>query len=114
VFPYITVNWQMTERLRLINPSRTSPAGPAGLELVYAIDKYWETGLGAAYRSYRFRLEEDGPIPNGIGEYKTVRFCPYAYKFTPGYVSMCGVPLCQQDISRIKMVMAFQYNDTPR
>jgi outer membrane receptor protein involved in Fe transport len=72
VFPYITVNWQMTERLRLINPFRTSPAGPAGLELAYAIDKYWETGLGAAYRSYRFRLEENGPIPNGIGEYKIV------------------------------------------
>ena len=84
VFPYITVNWQMTERLRLINPSRTSPAGPAGLELVYAIDKYWETGLGAAYRSYRFRLEEDGPIPNGIGEYKTVPvFARISYKFTP-------------------------------
>ena len=84
VFPYITVNWQMTERLRLINPFRTSPAGPAGLELAYAIDKYWETGLGAAYRSYRFRLEEDGPIPNGIGEYKTVPvFTRVSYKFTP-------------------------------
>jgi hypothetical protein len=84
VFPYITVNWQMTERIRLINPSRTSPAGPAGLELVYAMDKYWETGLGAAYRSYRFRLEENGPIPNGIGEYKTVPvFARISYKFTP-------------------------------
>jgi len=84
VFPYITVNWQMTERLRLINPSRTSPAGPAGLELVYAIDKYWETGLGVAYRAYRFRLEENGPIPNGIGEYKTVPvFARISYKFTP-------------------------------
>lgn len=84
VFPYITVNWQVTERLRLINPFRTSPAGPAGLELAYAIDKYWEMGLGAAYRSYRFRLEEDGPIPNGIGEYKTVPvFARISYKFTP-------------------------------
>jgi len=84
VFPYITVNWQMTERLRLINPFRTSPAGPAGLELAYTIDKYWETGLGAAYRSYRFRLEEDGPIPNGIGEHKTIPvFSRISYKFTP-------------------------------
>ena len=84
VFPYITVNWQMTEHLRIINPFRTSPAGPAGLELAYTIDKYWETGLGAAYRSYRFRLEEDGPIPNGIGEYKTVPvFARVSYKCTP-------------------------------
>ena len=58
VFPYITVNWQMTERLRLINPFRTSPAGPAGLE--------------------------DGPIPNGIGEHKTIPvFSRISYKFTP-------------------------------
>ncbi len=84
VFPYLTVNWQVTERLRIVNPFRTSPAGPAGLELAYAIDKYWETGLGAAYRSYRFRLEEDGPIPNGIGEYKTVPvFARISYKFMP-------------------------------
>ena len=84
VFPYITVNWQINESLRLINPSRTSPAGPAGLELAYAIDKSWETGLGAAYRSYRFRLDEDGSIPNGIGEYKTVPFfARISYKFTP-------------------------------
>jgi len=84
VFPYITVNWQVTERLRIVNPFRTSPAGPAGLELAYAIDKYWETGIGAAYRSYRFRLEEDGPIANGIGEYKTVPvFARISYKLPP-------------------------------
>lgn len=84
VFPYIAVNWQITERLRLINPFRTSPAGPAGLELAYVIDKHWEAGLGGAYRSYRFRLEEDGPIPNGIGEYKTMPvFARISYKFTP-------------------------------
>ena len=84
VFPFITVNWQITERLRLINPFRTSPAGPAGLEIAYAFDKYWETGLGAAYRSYRFRLDEDGPIPNGVGEHKTVPvFARFSYKFAP-------------------------------
>ncbi|MFZ5906158.1 MAG: DUF6268 family outer membrane beta-barrel protein [Nitrospirota bacterium] len=84
VFPYLSVNWQMTERLRLINPSRTSPAGPAGLELVYGINKQWEAGLGGAYRSYRFRLEEEGPIPNGIGEYKIFPvFVRIASRFMP-------------------------------
>jgi hypothetical protein len=84
IFPYIAVNWQITEQLRLINPFRTSPAGPAGLEFAYAIDKHWETGLGGAYRSYRFRLDEDGRIPKGIGEHKTVPvFARISYKFTP-------------------------------
>lgn len=71
-FPYIAVNWQINEQLRLINPFRTSPAGPAGLELAYAFNRNWELGIGGAYRSYRFRLDEDGPLPNGIGESKTV------------------------------------------
>ena len=33
VFPYLVVNWQISEKMKLGNPFRTSPAGPAGLEL---------------------------------------------------------------------------------
>ena len=37
------------------------------LELVYAIDTQWEIAGGATYREYRFRLQGDGPTPDGIG-----------------------------------------------
>ncbi len=67
VFPYLVVRWQITDQLRLTNPLPVGPAGPAGLELIYAIDRNWEVGTGAAYRTYRFRLDGNGIAPNGIG-----------------------------------------------
>jgi hypothetical protein len=86
VFPFPLVNWQITNRLRLTNPFRTSPAGPAGLELSYALTKQWTVGVGGAYRSDRFRLDASGPIPNGIGEYKSIpTFVRLSYKPVPAF-----------------------------
>lgn len=84
IFPFPLVRWQITERLRLANPFRSGPAGPAGLELSYALKKPWEIGIGGAYRSYRFRLDAHGPIPHGIGEHKTIPvFVRLSYKPAP-------------------------------
>ena len=58
--PTLYVRWQITEKLLLTNPSEAGPSGPAGLELSYAISPHWNIGAGAAYRSYRFRLDDDG------------------------------------------------------
>lgn len=67
-FPYIAVDWRITEELRLTNPFRTSPSGPAGLELAWRLSDTWEIAAGGAYRSFRFRLDNSGVAPNGIGE----------------------------------------------
>jgi hypothetical protein len=67
-FPFVIVNWQITDEWRLSNPLRAGPAGGAGLELSYVWSQGWEAGVGAAYREYRFRLSSDGPTPNGIGQ----------------------------------------------
>jgi hypothetical protein len=67
-FPYLVVDWRITEDLRLSNPFRTSPAGPAGLELSWRVTDRWEVAAGGAYRSFRFRLDNGGVAPNGIGE----------------------------------------------
>jgi hypothetical protein len=72
VFPFFVVRWQINERLRLANPFRAGPAGGAGLELVYRIDDAWEIAAGGTWRSYRFRLDRDGPYPGGIGESRSV------------------------------------------
>jgi len=83
VFPYVVVNWRIADSLRLANPFRTGPAGPAGLELAYALDAHWEFAAGSAYRSFRFRLDENGPIPGGIGESALVPvFGRLSYKFS--------------------------------
>lgn len=68
IFPYALVSWSLSEKLSLMNPLRVGPAGPAGLELVYDASESWQIGGGAAYRSFRFRLDDEGTAPGGIGE----------------------------------------------
>ena len=68
VFPVLVVDWRLGDRWRLINPLPAGPTGPAGLELDYQFDGGWSLGVGAAYRSLRFRLSDGGPVPSGVGE----------------------------------------------
>jgi hypothetical protein len=67
-FPFLAVDWQFTERLRLTNPLATGPAGPAGLELKYRLSDAWEIGAGGAYRNARFPLDAAGFAPYRVGE----------------------------------------------
>ncbi|MCU0967599.1 MAG: DUF6268 family outer membrane beta-barrel protein [Rubrivivax sp.] len=72
VFPLILVDWKLGDRWRLLNPLPAGPTGPAGLELDYRVDDRWSLGVGAAWRSTRFRLRDDGPVPGGVGEERGV------------------------------------------
>lgn len=67
-FPYVVINWQINDRLQLTNPFRAGPIGPAGLELVYRAKDTLEIGIGGAYRSYRFRLNDSSTVMDGIGQ----------------------------------------------
>lgn len=71
-FPIVVVDWRINARWRVVNPLPAGPAGPAGLELDYRLTEDWSLGLGAAWRSLRFRLSQDGATPNGIGEERGV------------------------------------------
>ncbi len=85
-FPFISVNWHFTDRLRLINPLRAGPTGPAGLELAYDLNSNWEFGAGAAYRSFRFRLNDQGIAPGGVGEQSgLLAFARFSRRFGPKY-----------------------------
>ena len=70
VFPFIIIDWKINDSWRVANPFRAGPAGPAGLELVYSPTKNWELGVGGSYRFYRFRLDDQSAVPNGIGDNK--------------------------------------------
>lgn len=67
LFPFLSINLQLTDNLRLGNPLRAGPTGPAGIELAYKFDKTWEVAIGRAFRSFRFRLDDTGTAPGGIG-----------------------------------------------
>jgi hypothetical protein len=72
IFPFIVIDWKISEQFRITNPFRAGPAGPAGLEFVYSPAENWELAIGGAYRFYRFRLDDKSAVPNGIGDNKFV------------------------------------------
>ncbi len=85
VFPYLLINWNITDRLRVSNPLPAGPAGGAGLEMSYALTEKWTIGAGGTYRSYRFRLNDNGPVPGGIGQNTFVPlFGRVSYQFDSG------------------------------
>jgi hypothetical protein len=71
-FPFIAVDYRFSERWRLTNPVAAGPTGPAGLALRYTLGSHWELSAGGAWRSYRFRLDDKGIGPAGVGEEQTV------------------------------------------
>ncbi|NCC40438.1 MAG: hypothetical protein EOM21_13465 [Gammaproteobacteria bacterium] len=72
VFPFVMIDWRISDQWRLSNPAATSPSGPAGLEISYALPSGYQIGLAAAYRSQRFRLDRDGEVPGGVGEHRSI------------------------------------------
>lgn len=67
VFPVVIVDWRLNDLWRLVNPLPSGPTGAAGLELDYRFDGNWTAGVGVAYRSVRFRLNDRASAPGGCG-----------------------------------------------
>jgi hypothetical protein len=83
-FPFLLVDWKIDSRWRLANPFPAGPAGGAGLELAYAASDAWELAAGGTWRQFRFRLDRNGPVPNGIGETSGIPlFARATYRFGP-------------------------------
>jgi len=119
-FPVIVVDWKISDRLRLSNPLHPGPTGPAGLELSYAFDRGLTAAVGGAYRSIRFRLDNSGTVPGGVGEDKAfplwVRFSTKVG--TTGTLNFLGgamVGWSPLDICKIYpcMEMSREWRDNP-
>lgn len=67
-FLFPSVNWEINDHLTLTNPFRAGPTGPAGLELRWDFAPRWQFGGGMARRSVRFRLDDTGIAPGGVGQ----------------------------------------------
>lgn len=70
--PVLLVDWRINDRWRVSNPVPAGPAGGAGLELAWAPDDRWEFAAGGAWRKFRFRLDRNGPTPDGVGEKQSI------------------------------------------
>jgi len=71
LFPVIVLDWEISDRLRLTSKT-AGAAGRSGLELVYDFANDWEVAIGGSYEFRRFRLDDDGVAPGGVGEDKSL------------------------------------------
>lgn len=68
ILPLIIVNWKITDRLLLTNPTHSSPLGQTGFELSYRLTDSWSAATGVGYLSKRFRLNNSTKFSGGIAE----------------------------------------------
>ena len=84
VIPILIINWKITDTLSL-NTGRGIGAtlGP-GLTFDWRPSRVWSFSIGGRYERLRFRLDEEGTVPNGIGDDLSFPiFGGIAYSFTP-------------------------------
>ncbi len=68
VFPILVVDWQMTETLRLRTGRGTGATQGPGLTLEWRPTRAWSFGLGVRREKLRFRLDDSGIAPDGVGQ----------------------------------------------
>ena len=72
VFPILIVDWKITDRVSLETGRGLGATQGPGLNLNYRLSDTWNFGLGGRYESLRFRLDDRGSAPDGVGEDRSV------------------------------------------
>ncbi len=67
IFPILIVDWKITNRLSLETGRGLGATQGPGLDFKYRLSDAWSLGLGGRYESQRFRLDDKGPAPEGVG-----------------------------------------------
>jgi hypothetical protein len=68
VYPIIVLSWTFSDQWRLQSTSGLPNIAGAGLELVWQPLDDWTFSVGGHYEFRRFRLDDDGAAPMGVGE----------------------------------------------
>lgn len=69
VFPFLAIDWDITERLKLSTGQGVGATQGPGLSLSYALTDALRLGAAARIESAEFRLDDDGLAPGGIGQH---------------------------------------------
>jgi hypothetical protein len=72
VFPILIVQWRITNSLELETGRGFGASQGPGLNLNWQATDKWMLSLGSRYESFRFRLDDTGAAPDGIGEEKGI------------------------------------------
>lgn len=73
-FPVLVLNWKISDGLRLTTQGGGRSATGTGLELIWDRGDGWEFAVGGRYEFRRFRLDNSGAAPGGVGEETLVPF----------------------------------------
>lgn len=68
VFPALLVDWDIADRWNLSTGTGPGATRGPGLSLSYQINEAFSVGLSARSEKIRFRLDDDGLAPGGVGE----------------------------------------------
>jgi len=72
VFPILLVDWQVTESFSLETGQGLGATRGPGLTLNWTGIDRWRFTLGARWETWRFRLDDGGTAPDGVGEEEAV------------------------------------------
>ena len=85
VFPAILVDWDITDRWNLNTGAGLGATGGPGLTLGYKLSDTSRIALSARSESVRFRLDDKGLAPDGVGEDESIPVViSYQYNPNPG------------------------------
>jgi outer membrane receptor protein involved in Fe transport len=68
VFPILLIDWKITDTLSLETGGGLAASRGPGLQLTWQPTSQWRLALGGRYESTRFRLDDKGAAPGGVGE----------------------------------------------
>jgi len=72
VFPFLVIHWKITDHVSLeTGRGVTASAGP-GLSLNWKASERWRFSLGGRLERLRFRLDDRGVAPGGVGEERSL------------------------------------------
>jgi hypothetical protein len=71
-FPVLIVQWNITDQLRLETGGGLAASAGPGLTLSYHFSSHWYAGVSARYEKRRFRLDDEGILPDGVGEDRNI------------------------------------------
>ena len=72
VFPILLINWKLTDTLSLETGGGLAASRGPGLQLTWQPDTSWRFALGGRYEKTRFRLDDNGVAPGGVGQDKAI------------------------------------------
>jgi len=67
-FPVLLIDWKITDRLRLETGRGLGATQGPGLILGYQVTDKWNVSIGGRYERLRFRLDDKGVAPKGVGQ----------------------------------------------